>query len=35
MLDLVIRGRKVVTPMGTGAFDVAIQGEQVPGTLAT
>ena len=29
MLDLVIRGRKVVTPMGTGAFDVAIQGEQI------
>lgn len=29
MLDLVIRGQKVVTPMGTGAFDVAIQGEAI------
>ena len=29
MLDLVIRGQKVVTPMGTGAFDVAIQGETI------
>jgi dihydropyrimidinase len=38
MLDLVIRGDKVVTPHGVGAFDVAVQGERIvavaaPGTL--
>lgn len=29
MLDLVIRGNRVVTPDGAGAFDVAIQGEKI------
>jgi len=29
MLDLVIRGDRVVTPAGVGAFDVAIQGEKI------
>jgi dihydropyrimidinase len=29
MLDLVIRGQRVVTPMGVGAFDVAIAGETI------
>jgi dihydropyrimidinase len=29
MLDLVIRGDRVVTPAGAGAFDVAIQGEKI------
>jgi D-hydantoinase len=38
MLDLVIRSDRVVTPHGVGAWDVAIQGEQIvavtaPGTL--
>src|SRR5262249_2386858 len=38
MLDLIIRGGKVVTPGGVGAWDVAVQGEQIaaiaePGTL--
>src|SRR5215216_774505 len=38
MLDLVIRGDRVVTPHGVGTWDVAIQGEQIvavaaPGTL--
>ncbi|MGE3268058.1 MAG: amidohydrolase family protein [Chloroflexota bacterium] len=38
MLDLVVRGDRVVTPHGVGAFDVAIQGDQIvavaaPGTL--
>jgi dihydropyrimidinase len=38
MLDLVIRGERVVTPHGVGAWDVAIQGERIvavaaPGTL--
>ena len=38
MLDLVIRGDRVVTPHGVGAWDVAIQGERIvavaaPGTL--
>jgi dihydropyrimidinase len=29
MLDLVIRGNRVVTPQGAGAYDVAIQGEKI------
>ena len=29
MLDLVIRGRQVVTPQGVGAFDLAIEGETI------
>ena len=29
MLDLVIRGGQVVTPMGVGEWDVAIQGEKI------
>ena len=29
MLDLVIRGDRVVTPQGVGAFDVAVQGEKI------
>src|SRR5688572_2859724 len=38
MLDLVIRGGRVVTPAGVGAWDVGIEGERIaalasPGTL--
>lgn len=38
MLDLVIRGGKVVTPMGVGGWDVAVRGEKIvavaePGVL--
>ena len=38
MLDLVIRGGRVVTPDGVGAWDVGIEGEKIaalaaPGTL--
>jgi dihydropyrimidinase len=38
MLDLVIRGGQVVTPQGTGAWDVAVQDQKIaavaaPGTL--
>ena len=38
MLDLVIRGGRVVTPQGVGSWDVGIQGERIaalaePGTL--
>ena len=38
MLDLVVRGGQVVTPMGVGEWDVAVQGEKIvavaaPGTL--
>ena len=38
MLDLIIRGGQVVTPMGVGEWDVAVQGERIaavaaPGTL--
>jgi dihydropyrimidinase len=29
MLDLVIRGNRVVTPQGVGAFDLAIEGEKI------
>ncbi len=40
MLDLVIRGGKVVTPYAVGEMDIGIQGEKIaalgqPGTLAT
>jgi dihydropyrimidinase len=39
VLDLVIRGGRVVTPQGVGSWDVGIQGERIaalaePGTLA-
>ncbi len=39
MIDLVIRGDRVVTPQAVGAFDLAIEGERIaavaaPGTLA-
>src|SRR5437773_10146013 len=38
MLDLLIKNGQVVTPQGTGAWDVAVQGERVaavvlPGTF--
>ena len=38
MLDLIIRGGRVVTPEGAGEMEVGIQGEQIafvasPGTL--
>jgi dihydropyrimidinase len=38
VLDLVVRGGRVVTPWGVGAWDVAVQGEKIvavaePGTL--
>ena len=38
MLDLIIRGGRVVTPEGVGELDVGIQGERIaavalPGTL--
>ena len=29
MLDLVVRGGRVVTPWGVGAWDVAVQGETI------
>ena len=29
MLDLVIKGGQVVTPMGVGEWDVAIEGEKL------
>jgi dihydropyrimidinase len=39
MLELVVRSDQVVTPHGVGAYDIAIQGEQIvavaaPGTLS-
>jgi dihydropyrimidinase len=34
MLDLVIRGRTVVTPQGVGAYDIAIQGEKIVAVAA-
>ena len=39
MLDLVIRGGTVVTPMGVGVWDVAVRGEKIaaitaPGVLS-
>ena len=38
MLDLVIRGGRVVTPQGVGAWDLGVQGERIavlaePGSL--
>ncbi len=38
MLDLVVRGGRVVTPQGEGVWDIGVQGEQIvavaaPGTL--
>jgi dihydropyrimidinase len=40
VLDLVIRGGRVVTPQGAGSWDVGVQGERIaalaePGTLPT
>ena len=29
MFDLIIRGDQVVTPQGTGAWDICIQGETI------
>ena len=29
MLDLIVRGGQVVTPWGTGDWDVAVQGERI------
>jgi dihydropyrimidinase len=34
MIDLILRGDTVVTPQGVGAFDVAIQGEQIVAVAA-
>ena len=34
MLDLVIRGNRVVTPQGVAAFDVAVQGEKIVAVAA-
>ena len=39
MFDLIIRGDQVVTPLGTGAFDICVSGQQIaavtaPGTFA-
>ncbi len=34
MLDLVIRGGQVVTPMGVGEWDVAIEGEKIVAVAA-
>ncbi|MBI3939010.1 MAG: amidohydrolase family protein, partial [Betaproteobacteria bacterium] len=34
MLDLVIRGDRVVTPQGVGAFDVAVKGEKIVAVAA-
>ena len=34
MLDIVIRGGRVVTPYGTGIWDVAVQGEQIAAVAA-
>jgi dihydropyrimidinase len=34
MLDLVVRSDRVVTPHGVGAYDVAIQGEQIVAVAA-
>ena len=40
MVDLIITGGTVVTPSGTGSFDVAVEGEQIvgvtqPGAIST
>ncbi|MGI9421893.1 MAG: amidohydrolase family protein [Hyphomicrobiaceae bacterium] len=34
MLDLIIRGGDAVTPQGVGAFDIAVQGEQIVAVAA-
>ena len=34
MLDLIIRGGQVVTPMGVGDWDVAVQGERIVAVAA-
>ena len=34
MLDLIIRGGQVVTPMGVGEWDVAVQGERIAAVAA-
>ena len=34
MLDLIIKGGQVVTPMGVGEWDVAIQGEKIVAVAA-
>ena len=34
MLDLIIRGDRVVTPAGAGAFDIAVQGEKIAAVAA-
>ena len=39
MIDIMIRGGKVVTPSGVGEWDVAVEGEKItavtePGTLS-
>ncbi len=34
MLDLIIRGGKVVTPMGVGVWDVAVRGEKIAAVTA-
>ncbi|MFN8524223.1 MAG: amidohydrolase family protein [Chloroflexota bacterium] len=34
MLDLLVRGDRVVTPQGVGAFDVAIQGDRIVAVAA-
>ena len=34
MLDLVIKGGQVVTPMGVGEWDVAIEGEKIVAVAA-
>ncbi|MBI4190484.1 MAG: amidohydrolase family protein [Betaproteobacteria bacterium] len=34
MLDLVMRGDRVVTPQGVGAFDVAVEGERIVAVAA-
>ena len=35
MLDLIIRGDRIVTPSGVGAFDIAIQGEKIAAVAAS
>ena len=35
MVDLFIRGDKVVTPQGVGAYDIAIAGEKIVGVAAS
>ena len=33
MLDLVIKGGRVVTPTGVGEWDIAVQGERIDGVM--